>query len=368
MSQLKSLMDGWECVSPTGSEQTRFKEVPKYKEGLYDLNTDIFAWMVPNGSWGEANAGVICGDGESLLVDTLWDVPKTKTMLDAMQPFLQGRPLKTVVNTHSDGDHFWGNELVSDLEIITSIASFEEMKTQKPRSMLLLQKIGKFLSSLPFIGNPRVGHWFQAMANPYDFESVNPTLPTCTFDDFLKLDVGGREVQLIEVGPAHTSGDLIVYVPDSKVVFTGDILFIGSTPVMWAGPVENWLKAIDTILELDVETIIPGHGPITDKDGARQVREYWEFLETEIKDKYDKGLPAPKAATEVALSEGFQTSPFADWNSPERIMVSTHTLYRQFSGRSDTPGIPELLRTLYRQAELAHKLPDAQPTVMRYRS
>ncbi len=359
-------MKDWTCVAPTGAKQTRFQEVPKYEEGLYDLKKDAYAWMVPNGSWGESNAGLICGAGESLLVDTLWDVPKTKTMLDTMEPFLEGRALKTVVNTHSDGDHFWGNELVKDLEIITSIKSYEEMKTQKPRSMLLLQKIGRFLSVVPLVGNSRVGHWFQSMSKPYEFDSVTPTLPSCTFEDFLQVEVGGREVHLIEVGPAHTDGDLLVYVPDAKLLYTGDILFIGSTPVMWAGPVSNWVRACDTILDMDVETIVPGHGPITDKEGVKLVRDYWVFLDQQIKDKYDQGKTAQQAAEEVVLSDEFQEMPHASWNSPERMMVSAHTLFRHYQGRTDSPGIPELLRTLYRQAELAHKLPNAQPACMRF--
>jgi glyoxylase-like metal-dependent hydrolase (beta-lactamase superfamily II) len=86
------------------------------------------------------------------------------------------------------------------------------------------------------------------MVAPYDFQEVIPRLPTRTFADELTFDVGGRRVELIQVGPAHTQGDVLVYVPDAKTLYSGDILFIGSTPVMWAGPVENWLAALNRIL------------------------------------------------------------------------------------------------------------------------
>ena len=80
----------------------------------------------------------------------------------------------------------------------------------------------------------------------------------------LDADVGGRRVELIELGPAHTAGDAIAYVPDADAVFTGDILFIEGTPIVWAGPVSNWIAACDLIIDLGARTIVPGHGPVTD--------------------------------------------------------------------------------------------------------
>ena len=186
-----------------------------------------------------------------------------------------------------------------------------------------------------------------------------------TFSGELTLQVGGREVQLLEIGPMHTHGDLMVYVPDAKTLFASDALFIGSTPVIWAGPVENWLKALDKILDMEVLTIIPGHGPITDKEGVQQVKAYWLYLHEEVSKRHKKGMSAPDAAYQIVLSQEFTQQPFANWNSPERIMVSTHTLYRHLDGRTDSPKIPELLNIMRKQALLAHELPKAQPSMMR---
>src|SRR5690606_13065375 len=152
------------------------------------------------------------------------------------------------------------------------------MLTTKPQSMVLLGRIGSLLGMIPLFDADKAGHWFKNMGAPYDFAGVTHTPANETFEGEKTLSIGGRTVELIEVGSAHTMGDLIVYVPDAKLLYSADILFIGSTPVMWAGPVENWFAALDRILAMDVETIIPGHGPITDKDGVRQVRQYWEYL------------------------------------------------------------------------------------------
>ncbi|MCP4417454.1 MAG: MBL fold metallo-hydrolase [Chloroflexi bacterium] len=358
-------MKNYRCIVPTGNQQTRYGEMPKYVGGLYDLKNDLYAWMVPNGSWGESNAGLIVGDGESLLVDTLWDVKFTRTMLDGMQSLIQNAPLKTVVNTHADGDHFWGNQLLPQAEIITSKASYEEMLSTQPKSMLLLNKVGKLLSALRLFGANKVGHWFQGMGAPYDFQDVIHTPAARTFSGTMTLQVGGREAQLIEVGPAHTLGDLMVYVPDARTLFSADILFLGSTPVMWAGPLSNWLAALDKINQLDVDVIVPGHGPIMDKTAVQLVRDYWDFVAEEGEQRFKAGLSAEAAAHDIVLSDRFGKRPFAKWDSPERMMTNMHTLYRHLQGRSDHPKVPELLNIMRKQALLAHALPDAQPAAMR---
>ena len=113
-----------------------------------------------------------------------------------------------------------------------------------------------------------VGDLFRRVFGAFQFEGITLTPPTRTFDGRLDLDVGGRPVELIEVGPAHTRGDVIVHSPADKTVFTGDILFIGGTPIVWAGPLSNWIAACDLMLGMDIETVVPGHGPVTDKAGV----------------------------------------------------------------------------------------------------
>lgn len=347
-------------------QQTRYQESPFYDEGLYDLGAQTYAWMVPNGSWGESNAGLIVGEGASLLVDTLWDVPKTQGMLDAMAPLTADAPIRTVVNTHADGDHFWGNELLK-VETITSKRAYDEMATVQPRSMVSLWRLGRLHAMLGLYSakQRKIGRYFKQMAAPYDFAGVTHTLPTRVFEQATSLKVGGRAVHLLEVGPAHTQGDLMVYVPDAKLLYTADILFINSTPVMWAGPVTNWIAALDRILRMDVETIVPGHGPITDKNGVRTVKAFWEYVAEKVGEQFRQGVSAETAARNIVLDPDYAKQPFARWNSPERIMVSTHTMYRHLQGRSDHPKVLELMSIMRKQAILANDLPDAQPQVMR---
>ena len=96
-----------------------------YSRGLHDLGDGCHAWLQPDGGWGWSNSGLVTGGGASLLVDTLFDLVTTRQMLDGIRPLTDRAPLTTVVNTHSDGDHCFGNELVASpgVEIIASDAA-----------------------------------------------------------------------------------------------------------------------------------------------------------------------------------------------------------------------------------------------------
>lgn len=352
------------CVAPTGAAATRYGEKPLYAEGLYDLGNGIHAWMVPNGSWGEANAGLVAGAGASLLIDTLWDEPKTRVMLDAMAPITAAAPITTVVNTHADGDHFWGNALLPGAETIASERAREEMDHHRPGSMRAFSALGAALECLPGRELRAAGRYFRAMCAPYDFATVRHRPARRTFAGEAELDIGGRCVRLVQAGPAHTQGDTLVHIPDARTLFAADILFIGSTPVMWAGPVENWLKALDAILDMDVDTIVPGHGPVTAKDGVRQVRVYWEFAVAEARRRFDAGLAADAAAWEIVTGDAFRARPFAAWDSPERMMTNVHLLYRQWAGETRPTGVAAKINIMRKQAVLAAALADARPAVM----
>jgi len=119
---------------------------------------------------------------------------------------------------------------------------------------------------------------------------------------------------------------VLAYVPQDRTAFTGDILFIGGHPAVWAGPVSNWIAACDLILGWDVETIVPGHGPITDKAGVRKLKEYFEYVTTETRKRYDSGMSEEAAARDIALDA------FRGWLDDERMAVNVHALYREFSG------------------------------------
>lgn len=310
-----------------------------YTRGLHDLGNSVYAYLQPDGTWGWSNSGVIVDGDTSLLVDTLYDLKLTGEMLATMRRSLPAAAqIDMLVNTHANGDHCYGNQLVGDARIIASARTAEEMLEMPPENMAMLLKIAPQLGAM--------GEFVSRIFAPFEFEGIAQTLPNETFVDRLDLRVGTKEVQLLEVGPAHTRGDTLVYVPGDRVVFTGDILFIEGHPIMWAGPVGNWIRACETILNLDVETIVPGHGPITDKQGVARLKGYWEYLLNETRQRYAAGLSPLEAALDIPMDT------YAGWTDAERIIVNVSTIYRELSGDQEHPGTPGLFALM---AEFAQK-------------
>ncbi|HEY7135386.1 MAG TPA: MBL fold metallo-hydrolase [Acidimicrobiia bacterium] len=274
----------------------------------------VWAYLPPDGTWGYSNAGLVAGDGGSLLVDTLFDLALTRAMLDRMRTVTDSSPIGTVVNTHANGDHCYGNQLMRDRRIVASVASAREMDEVPPAMLHALMQL-----DLGEDANRYVAGAF----GPFRFDDIEPTPPTETFTGALTLQAGDRGVELTEVGPAHTAGDVVAWVPDARVVFAGDILFIDSTPIVWAGPVENWLAACHRIGELEPAVVVPGHGPLTDLDGVARVAGYLEWVRDEARARFADGMDVVDAAWDLELG------PYADWGEPERVVVNVDAVYAE---------------------------------------
>ena len=301
-----------------------------YKKGLLETGNGMYAWLQPDGGWGWSNAGLVVDGGESLLVDTLFDARLTRDMLASMADAagVKADEIGNLVNTHANGDHTHGNGLCTNAEVIASTASAREMEVTTPEVMQ------GFINAAPSMGE--TGEYIQAIFGAFDFNDVAEKLPTKTFSGEMQLQVGGKNVNLTEVGPAHTRGDVLVHVPADRTVFTGDILFIEGTPIMWAGPVANWIRACDLIIEMDAEAIVPGHGPITDTKGVKKVQEYLNYINQEAQKRFDAGLSVRDAAHDISLGD------YEAWGDAERIVVNVDTLYREFDATKEPTDIGEL--------------------------
>ncbi len=316
--------------------------------GLHEVGEGCYAYLQPDGRWGWNNAGLITGGGRSLVVDTLYDPPKTRRMLDAMAAATDAaREVDALVYTHANGDHCYGGQALARSTILATEACAEEMPLLPPSALARNVKMARVLSRLPWPlarlpmgpGGPAVGdfgafllHCFGA----FEFDGVELVLPDQVFTGEMDWAVGDRTVRLIEVGPAHTRGDLLVVVEDAGVVFAGDILFHEVHPILWAGPVGNWIAACDRILEMDVEAIVPGHGPVVGNESVRSMKQYLCYIRDEARTRFDAGLPADEAARDIALAD------YDSWGDAERIVINVDTLYREFAGETRRPD-PKLL-------------------------
>ena len=316
---------------------------------LVELGNGLFAYLMTPGTWGFSNSGLIVDGEHSLLVDTLFDTAHTKHMLAEMERATPAaKTIGTVVNTHANGDHCWGNAQLPDADIVASKACAEEMTDLPPGQVAMLMRASETLLKLggvarglgricKVLGIHKVAWLVEAAPfatatlGPFDFRGIELKLPTRTFEGRLDLRVGDVEVQLIEVGPAHTRGDVLVHLPGLRTVFTGDILFADAHPLVWEGPVANWIAACRAVIDLDPVTVVPGHGPLADTASVKRELEYLEFISAEARQRYDAGLSVDEAARDISLSA------FDGWLDAERIYINVHTLYRDFRGDRHRP-------------------------------
>ena len=308
--------------------------IKPFNKGLSDLGNNIYCYLQPDGGWGWSNAGLIADGDESLIVDTLFDEDLTLEMLDSMK---KAEPkgmknIRALINSHSNGDHCNGNNCVDTDEVISSEATLEEMSHESPEMMAAL------LKQAPEMGT--LGKYFLECFGSFNFEGVTKRLPNTTFTGQTQRQVGDKIVELIEVGPAHTNGDVLVHVPTDKVVFTGDILFIEGHPILWAGPVKNWINACDRIISMKVDFVVPGHGPVTDNRGVKAVRDYLVYIDAESRKRFESGMSALEAAKEIDLDL------FSTWGDGERIAVNVNSLYREYKGEEKREEITLLFQQM----------------------
>jgi cyclase len=290
-----------------------------YDTGLLEVGEGFYAYVQPDGGWGWSNAGLVV-DGEStLLVDTLFDLRLTEEMLRVMRRAVPAAArIDTLVNTHANGDHCYGNQLVGEARIVASERTAVEMSELPPTAMAAL------IEQAPQMGE--LGAFFLDCFGSFDFREIQLTLPQQTFNDELTLAVGARQLHLIDVGPAHTRGDTLVHAAAERVLFTGDILFSGSHPITWAGPVSNWIAACERILAMDVEVIVPGHGPLASPAAVRELKAYFEYLYEQARERHAAGMSALQAARSITLDR------WVTWGNAERLVVTVANIYGELDG------------------------------------
>jgi len=204
------------------------------------------------------------------------------------------------------------------------------------------QAMAALIEQAPNMGE--LGAFFLECFGAFDFSGIELLLPEETFSGEMTIDVGDRQLELIEVGPAHTRGDTLVFDRARRVLFSGDILFSGAHPIAWAGPVSNWIAACERILAMDVEVIVPGHGPLAGPGAVRELKAYFEYLYAQASVRHAEGMTALQAARSMSLDR------WADWGESERLVVNVANIYAEISGDLEPP---DALAAFQQMTELA---------------
>ncbi len=322
---------------------------------VQEVGPGCWAWMRAPGGWGQTNIGLVTGRDGALLIDTPWDHRLCAAMLDAFAPMLDDRPVSLLVNTHADGDHWWGNAVVSGAEVLASATTAAAMREEPgPGEMVAMRRLARAIGAVPGRAG-RMGRYVAAMLGPFAFDEVTPRVPDRTFTGQRVETAGGRQVLLIDHGPAHTRSDAIVVVPDARVVYAGDLLFARTTPLMWHGPVAAWLAALEAIMALEADVFVPGHGPVSTRTELRALHEYWSWLSAAVTAHREAGRNASEATRRLARSPEFAA--FRSWENPERLAINVISIDRQLRGEGPILASPlARARAFHAVAGLASEL------------
>jgi cyclase len=291
---------------------------PKWGTGLQEVAPNTYAYLQYDGSWGISNTGFMEGADGLLVIDATLVASMAEAFIKEIRR-ISDKPFSHLVNTHSHPDHTGGNRLFTGAEIISHRICREEMARPAMRPTGGGPLPGP-MSLMP--RTPALEHMFEMVANDTD---RHIPLPDVTYDDRLTLHYGETEVQLLYYGPAHTFGDTLVYLPQSKVLFAGDIAFFYAMPLV-GGKVGGWLEVIDRVKDLDIDLIVPGHGPVGGKHELEDEREYFEFVMEQSRRCFERGMTPEDAAREIDLG------PYADWPEAERFVANVAVAYRELRG------------------------------------
>jgi cyclase len=269
---------------------------------LRQVCEDVYAYLQPDGSWYLNNTGFLVSESGVISVDATSTERRTRAYLDAITTVTK-QPVRTLVNTHHHGDHTHGNYLMSGATIVGH---------ERCREAILA-------SPMP----PPPGIW-----SDVDWGHLEPAPPFLTYIDGVTLWSGDLRCEVRYVGtPAHTTNDSIVWIPDRRVLFAGDLLFNGGTPFALMGSVSGWIEVLETVIRpLGAGTIVPGHGPVCGPEVIDDMLAYLRFVQDLARQAKGAGL-SPLAAARQADLGGFK-----DLLDAERVVGNLHRAYIELDG------------------------------------
>ena len=285
---------------------------PAWETELVELAPGVFAYVQAGGGLLISNGGLIAGGDASVAVDALFAPRMTRAFLD--EAARVAAPIETLINTHHHIDHTLGNHAFAGRTIIAHALTRNEMRRTGSAADLRTR-----VSAL-------APHFAADMQEQFAI-----VLPNVGYEDRMTVYVDDRAVQLIHVPTAHTIDDTLVWLPEEKLLFAGDICFFYVTPLAFEGSILGWIRALGTVEALGAERIVPGHGPVGGAADLALLRGYFERLRDEARRHYDAGRPAEEAVMAIELG------PYAEWGEPERIAPNVLRLYEDFSGRPWAP-------------------------------
>jgi cyclase len=271
---------------------------------LEELAPGVYAFVQPAGGWMVNNCGVVTdASGDAVLVDTTSTEKRNRALLAEVQGVAAGGP-RIAVNTHSHPDHTYGNGF---LPPTTTIIGHHLCREGVLRAGLAATQ-----------------------ELPADYGDLVVRAPDLTIDSDITLHLGEFPIELKIMGPAHSTNDVGVWLPEQRVMFAGDLAFSGGHPIFLEGSMLGFREATRRMRSLEPVALLPGHGPACRGDDVGRVLDeleaYVGYIEALAIQSYAAGLTPLEAAQKAA-----QDSPYRDWEEGERVVCNLHRAYTELT-------------------------------------
>ncbi|MFD8983793.1 MBL fold metallo-hydrolase [Streptomyces sp. NPDC059564] len=287
---------------------------------LREVAEDVYAYIQPDGGWCLNNAGLITAGSRPALIDTAATEARAKALKDTVArvtPYAPG----FVINTHPHGDHTFGNRLFADEAVIIAHEATR--------------------AEMDLAGLHLTGLWPEVC-----WGDVGVELPTLTFREPITLHLGDIRAEVMHLGTAHTKNDSVVWLPEQRVLFTGDIVMSGATPFCLTGSVSGSLAVIEKLRALAPRTIVSGHGPV----GGIELLDTTEAYLRHVQELAAAGIAAGLTPLETAHEA--HLGPFSALLDSERLVPNLHRAYAEAAGAE--PGHPLDIAELFSEMVAFH--------------
>jgi cyclase len=242
-----------------------------------------------------ANASIVVGERHTAIIDTMIS-PDMMAPVREEAVRLGGRPVSLVVFTHGDPDHVLGQ------------AAFPDAMTVAEERVI------------DVLNSPAVIERYQGILTSAGAEPEMPTVDVA-YREHGRIDLGGLHLEATRVGPAHSPADTVLWCPQERVAWSGDLVFNGVFPFV-RGPLEKWFAGLDLLESWQPEVVVPGHGLVADAAILAAERAVLRAIEDEIVALHREGVSVDEAVSRVRV-EAYRHLPLAG----ERIEGAVRGLY-----------------------------------------
>lgn len=297
---------------------------------LVALADGVWAAVHREGGMAISNAGIVDLGDRTLVFDAFMTAEAAAELRDVAGS-ITGREVTILVNSHPHNDHVRGNQVFAHSEtIVSSAATRAGMAEEEPAAVaaerewvpVRLAETMRQLESAPPDQREALRLWrdyYKAVLRSH--EGLRITLPTLSFEGTLTLHGSARRAELRAMGPGHTRNDVVLYLPDDRILFAGDLLFVNHHPWLGDAAPSEWSASLRAMHEWDVDAVVPGHGSVSAPDSFLTLARYIDTLGRLVSDHAAAGAEVDDVAS-LPMPEAYE-----DWRLTAFFPMNLRALY-----------------------------------------